>query len=37
MNGVENQPSMEVGFGPRANKAVFAQNRGKWMTTVLQD
>lgn len=37
MNGLENQPSVEVGFGPRANKAMLLQNREKWMTTVLQD
>lgn len=37
MNGLENQPSMEVGCGPRANKAVLLQNREKWMTTLLQD
>jgi hypothetical protein len=29
--------SVEVGFGPRDNKAVFIQNREKWMTTALQD
>ena len=37
MNGLENHPSMEVGCGPRANKAVLLQNREKWMTMVLQD